>query len=104
MPRYGLRPRLLAGTIVVAAGAVAATAWLSVQGTTTSIAQQEDSVRQAYPLVYDGIVDYAATHTGWSTIGPVLADMAQQWAVRIVVTPVGGRPIESSPAAAGIDR
>ena len=101
MPRYGLRTRLLAGTIVVAAGAVAATAWLSVQGTTTSIAQQEDSVRHAYPLAYEGVVDYAATHTDWSSVGPMLADVAQQSGVRIVVTPAGGRPIESSPAATG---
>ncbi len=47
MRRYGLRTRLLAGTIAVAAGAVAATAWLSVQGATTSIAQQEGLVRHA---------------------------------------------------------
>jgi two-component system sensor histidine kinase BaeS len=101
MPRYGLRTRLVAGTIVVAAGAVAATAWLSVQGTTTSIAQQQGSVREAYPSVYEGLVDYAATHTDWSSVGPVLADLAQQSGVRIVVAPVGARSIESSAAAPG---
>ncbi len=104
MPKYGLRTRLLAGTILVAAGAVAATAWLSVQGATTSIAQQENTVRQAYPLVYEAVVDYAATHTTWSTVGPVLADMSQELGVRIVVTPDGGRPIESSPATASDSR
>ncbi len=101
MPSRGLRARLLAGTIVVAAGAVAATAWLSVQGATTSIAQQEDTVRRAYPLAYEGVIDYAATHTDWSSVGPALADLAQQSGVRIVITPVGGRPIESSPSASG---
>jgi two-component system sensor histidine kinase BaeS len=104
MPRYGLRTRLLAGTILVAASAVAATAWLSVQGATTSIAQQENTVRQAYPLVYEAVVDFAATHTSWSSAGPVLAEVEQQTGVRVVVTPVGGRPIESSPASAGDPR
>jgi two-component system sensor histidine kinase BaeS len=104
MPRYGLRSRLLAGTILVAACAVAATAWLSVQGTTTSIAQQEDLVRQAYPLAYEGAVDYAAMHANWASVGPVLAYLGQQSGVRVVITPVGGRPIESSPAAAGDPR
>lgn len=99
MPRYGLRTRLLAGTILVAASAVAATAWLSVHGTTTSIAAQENVVRQAYPLVYEAVIDYAATHTSWSSAGPMLAGLAQELDVRIVVTPVGGRPIESSPAS-----
>ncbi|HET6504875.1 MAG TPA: HAMP domain-containing sensor histidine kinase [Amycolatopsis sp.] len=101
MPSHGLRARLLAGTVVVAAGSVAATAWLSVQSTTTSIAQQQDLVRAAYAPVYGGLVDYAATHTNWSSVGPVLADLAQQSGVRIVLTPAGARPIESSAAAPG---
>jgi two-component system sensor histidine kinase BaeS len=101
MPRYKLRTRLLAGTIMVAAGAVAATAWLSVQGTTTSIAQQEGSIREVDASVYAGLIDYAATHTDWSSVGPVLADLARQSGVRIAVTPVGARPIESSAAAPG---
>ena len=101
MPRYGLRPRLLAGTVLVAAGAVAATAWLSVQGTTTSIAAQESTVQAGYSVAYAGVVDYAATHTSWSSVGPLLAEEEQQTGARIVVTPVGGRPIESSPAPAG---
>ncbi|MEY9926825.1 two-component system sensor histidine kinase BaeS [Catenulispora sp. GP43] len=104
MPKYGLRARLLAGTILVAASAVAATAWLSVHGTTTSIAQQENVVRDAYPLVYDAMVDYAATHTTWASAGPVVADVAQEEGVRVVVTPVGGPAIESSPASTGDPR
>jgi two-component system sensor histidine kinase BaeS len=104
MPRYGLRSRLLAGTVLVAAGAVAATAWLSVQGTTTSIAQQEDLVREAYPSAYEGMVDYAATHTDWSSVGPLLTYLGQRSGVRVAVTPVGGQPIEGSPAAAGDQR
>ena len=101
MPRYGLRTRLLAGTILVAASAVAATAWLSVQRATTSIAQHENVVQDAYPLVYESMVDYAATHTDWSGAGPFVDGIAQELAVRVVVTPVGGTPIESSPASAG---
>lgn len=95
---YGLRTRLLIGTVVVAAGAVAATAWLSVQGTTSSIAHQERSLRQAYAEVYGRLVRYAATHTDWSSVGPVLVDLARNSGTRIVITPVGGQPIASSPA------
>lgn len=101
MPRHGLRVRLLAGTVLVAAGAVAATTWVSVQGTTTSIEQQQSVVRNAYPEVYHGLVDYAATHTSWSSVHLVLSGLAQQSGVRVVLTPVGAPPIESSPIASG---
>jgi signal transduction histidine kinase len=101
MPRFGLRTRLLVGTVLVAASAVAATAWLSVQGTTRSIADQQRSLRDAYPGAYSGLVDYAATHTDWQSVGPVLANLAQFGGVRIVVTPVGGQPVQSSAAPPG---
>ena len=101
MARYGLRTRLLVGTILVAASAVAATAWLSVQGTTRSIADQQRSLRGVYPGAYSGLVDYAAPHTDWQSVGPVLASLAQFGGVRIVVTPVGGQPIQSSPPPSG---
>ena len=101
MARYGLRTRLLVGTVLVAASAVAATAWLSVQGTTRSISDQQRSLRGAYPGAYSGLVDYAATHTDWQAVGPVLANLAQFGGVRIVVTPVGERPIQSSAAPSG---
>lgn len=100
MREFGLRTRLLAGTIMVAAAAVAATAWLSVQGTTTSIEQQKGSLHEAYSEAYEGLVDYAATHTDWSSVEPVLDELQQQTGARIVVTPAGGKPSESSSARA----
>jgi two-component system sensor histidine kinase BaeS len=101
MARFGLRTRLLVGTILVAASAVAATAWLSVQGTARSIADQQKSLRSVYPGAYSGLVDYAATHTDWQSVGPVLASLANFAGVRIVVTPVGEQPIQSSAAPSG---
>lgn len=98
MRRHGLRTRLLAGTVMVAAAAVAATAWLSVHGTTTSIEQQEGSLDQAYATAYEGLVDYAATHHDWSSVDSALGELQRQTGARIAVTPAGGKAIESSSA------
>jgi two-component system sensor histidine kinase BaeS len=91
----------MAGTVLVAAGAVAATAWLAVQGTTGSIAEQQGAVNEASAQAYGSLVDYAATHTDWNGVQPTLADLAASLGARVVLTPVGGAPIAGSPGAAG---
>ncbi|SEP48967.1 sensor histidine kinase [Amycolatopsis saalfeldensis] len=100
MARAGLRVRLLAGTVLVAAGAVAATAWLAVQGTTGSIAEQQGMVDQVSGQAYSAMVDYAATHADWHAVQPTLAQLSAYTGTRVVLTPVGGAPISS---AAGSD-
>jgi two-component system sensor histidine kinase BaeS len=95
--RYGLRARLVAATVLVATGAVAATAWLSVYGTTTSIAQQQESLQRYYPMAYRALIDYAATHTDWASVGPVLDGLnaeIEHDGVRIVITTSDGRPVD----------
>ncbi|MGH8922224.1 MAG: sensor histidine kinase, partial [Actinomycetes bacterium] len=101
MARAGLRVRLLAGTVLVAAGAVAATAWLAVQGTTGSIAEQQDMVDHGSVQAYSAMVDYAATHADWHAVQPTLAKLSGYTGTRVVLTPVGGAPISSSPGPAG---
>jgi hypothetical protein len=97
----GLRVRLLGGTVLVAAGAVAATAWLAVQGTTGSIAEQQDQVNEVSAQAYGSLVDYAATHTDWSGVQPTLAGMSASLGSRVTLTPVGGAPIAGSPGPSG---
>ncbi len=101
MARAGLRVRLLAGTVLVAAGAVAATAWLAVQGTTGSIAEQQGVVDRASSQVYSSLENYAAKHADWHAVQPTLVEMATYTGTRLVLTPVGGAPIASSPGPDG---
>jgi two-component system sensor histidine kinase BaeS len=101
MARAGLRARLLAGTVLVAAGAVAATAWLAVQGTTGSIAEQQRVVDRASGQVYSSLENYAAKHADWHAVQPTLVEMAASTGTRLVLTPVGGAPISSSPGPPG---
>ncbi|MEV7045049.1 ATP-binding protein [Amycolatopsis sp. NPDC051061] len=96
MASRGLRVRLLGGTVLVAAGAVAATAWLAVQGTTGSIAEQQVRVNEMSAQVYGSLVDYAATHTDWSGVRPTLAGLSSNLGAGITLTPVGGGPIAGS--------
>jgi two-component system sensor histidine kinase BaeS len=95
--RAGLRVRLLAGTVLVAAGAVAATAGLAVQGTTGSIAEQQVMLDQVSAQAYSSLVNYAATHADWHAVQATLAQLSAYTGTRVVLTPVGGAPISSSP-------
>ncbi|MEV5714715.1 ATP-binding protein [Amycolatopsis mediterranei] len=101
MARAGLRVRLLAGTVLVAAGAVAATAWLAVQGTTGSIAEQQDAMERVSVQAYTTLVDYAATHADWHAVQPTLTQLSVYTGTRVVLTPVGGASVSSSPGPAG---
>ncbi|PRY32119.1 sensor histidine kinase [Pseudosporangium ferrugineum] len=102
--RYGLRARLVAGTVLVATAAVAATAWLAVYGTTTSINRQQESVRGHYPYVYQALIDYAATHPDWTSAGPLIAGLSADLAhdgLRIALTTADGRPVVGPSGAPG---
>ncbi len=101
MASRGLRVRLLGGTVLVAAGAVAATAWLTVQGTTGSIAEQQNLVNEVSAEAYGSLIGYAATHTNWNTVQPTLAGLSATFGARVTLTPVGGALIAGSPGPSG---
>ncbi|MFD0205408.1 MULTISPECIES: HAMP domain-containing protein [Saccharothrix] len=108
--RYGLRARLVAGTVLVAMCSIAATAWLSVQSTTGMIQAEQGQNQATVARIYDRVLSYAATHPGWDGIAPVLADLSRETGQRIGLTtgnrvPIAGAfgpddpPLPSTPAA-----
>ncbi|MEU8611321.1 HAMP domain-containing sensor histidine kinase [Actinoplanes sp. NPDC048791] len=79
--------RLLALSLVVMLCAVTATAWLAAQSTTRAIVQaQYHGISDGEVMIYDEVVAYAATHTDWSAVRPLLVELAART----------GRPISLS--------
>ncbi|GAA4516400.1 ATP-binding protein [Actinoallomurus oryzae] len=91
--RRGLRVRLLAGTVLVAACSIGATAWLSVQSTTGSIRAEQGQNRATVAWIYNQVLAYGATHPGWNEVAPVLADVSRRAGLRIGLTAGNRVPI-----------
>src|SRR5947207_3758563 len=106
--RHGLRVRLLAGSVVVAACSIAATAWLAVQGTSGAIEQQQGQLLATDARIYDTLLGYAATHRDWAAAGPAVHELAAQTGRRLRLATIdrrlladsSGPPDASLPAAA----
>lgn len=77
--------RLLATSVLVAMGAIAATAWLAVQSTTRAIRQEQGRSLADDKSVYDTLLGHAATHRDWSTVQPVVAGRSAELDRRITL-------------------
>jgi two-component system sensor histidine kinase BaeS len=88
--------RLLATSTLVAICAITGTAWLAVHTTTEAI--QQDQVRSFTDdrAVDNALVGYAATHTGWDQVAPLLTELAGRTGSRITLLTQDRRPIAVS--------
>src|SRR5690606_24494343 len=84
--RFGLRARLLVGTIVVAACSIGVTAWVSAQSTTGSIEAEQGQNQAALARIYDRLAGYAATHSTWGGVDPVLRELGASTGMRLALT------------------
>jgi two-component system sensor histidine kinase BaeS len=84
--RRSLIVRLLATSVLVAVCATVTTAWLVVQSTTRAVRQEQGRSLSDDTSVYDLLLGYAATHTDWSGVGPIVAERARGLGRRITVT------------------
>ncbi|MEU8419584.1 HAMP domain-containing sensor histidine kinase [Micromonospora sp. NPDC048835] len=84
--RRSLIVRLLATSILVAVSATVTTAWLVVQSTTRAVRQEQGRSLSDDTSVYDLLLGYAATHTDWSDVGPVVDERARRLGRRITLT------------------
>jgi two-component system sensor histidine kinase BaeS len=83
--RRSLVARLLATSVLVAVCAIVATAWLAVQSTTNAIQQEQGRSLSDDKSVYDKLLAYAATHSDWSEVEPVVTERATKLSRRITL-------------------
>jgi len=77
--------RLLATSVLVAIGAILATAWLAVQSTTRAIQQEQGRSLSDDTSVYDALLGFAATHPDWSGVDTLIAQKAGKLGRRITL-------------------
>jgi two-component system sensor histidine kinase BaeS len=80
--------RLLAASLTIAIGAIAATAWLTFRTTTQVIRREQGQSIADYTAVYDGLIGHAATHSSWAGTGPLISDLGRRTGRRITLTTV----------------
>jgi two-component system sensor histidine kinase BaeS len=99
-----LLTRLLAASILIALGSVAATAWLAVQTTTKAIEQEHGQSLLDDSRIYDTLTGWAATHKSWAagqgadSIHSVVSKLASTTGRRVVVAAQDRKPIADSEA------
>ncbi len=71
--RRRLVVRLLATSIVIAVCAIAATAWLAVQTSTSTLRQEQGQVLADDRALYDLLIAHAATTPNWAGVRRILA-------------------------------
>ncbi|MFI5927783.1 ATP-binding protein [Micromonospora sp. NPDC051543] len=84
--RRSLIVRLLATSVLVAVSATVTTAWLVVQSTTRAVRQEQGRSLAEDTSVYDLLLGYAATHTDWSGVGPIVDERSRELGRRISLT------------------
>ncbi|MGC0415575.1 sensor histidine kinase [Embleya sp. AB8] len=90
--------RLLASSILVAAGAVGATAWLAAQTTEGAIREGQSRVLADDTRIYRTLSTFAATHPQWDGVEPILRQLSRDTGRRIALTTREGAPIADSDA------
>jgi two-component system sensor histidine kinase BaeS len=83
--RRSLVVKLMATSILVAMCAIVATAWLAVQSTTKAIQQEQGRSLTEDKGVYDTLLGYAATHSDWSEVDPLVTELATDLGRRITL-------------------
>ncbi|GAA2800320.1 HAMP domain-containing sensor histidine kinase [Kitasatospora paracochleata] len=94
--RRSLLVRLLAASCLIAACAIAATAWLTTSTTSQALARKQGQTLAADADILTQLSGYAATHTDWSGIGPLLQQLASGSGMRITLVGSDGTRIASS--------
>ncbi|GIE28583.1 two-component sensor histidine kinase [Actinoplanes italicus] len=84
-PHRSLIFRLLVASVTIAIAAIVATSWLAAQSTSQAIRQEIGQSLSDDKSVYDELLTYAATHTDWSGVQPLVADRARALGRRITL-------------------
>ncbi|MEV4570283.1 ATP-binding protein [Nonomuraea sp. NPDC049419] len=96
--RRSLLVRLLAVSVLVSIGSIAATAWLTARSTTVAIRQEQGRALADDARVYDTLLGYAATHHDWDAAGDLVRRLAADTGRRITLTTEQRTPLLDSDA------
>ncbi|RLP82887.1 HAMP domain-containing protein [Mycetocola lacteus] len=77
-------------TAAIVAVSVAAAVWMTVSATATAVEQKRDQTVTTDTAVYNDLVGYAATHTHWDAVGPVLRRLASENEVTLTLMDESG--------------
>ncbi|WP_250007891.1 cell wall metabolism sensor histidine kinase WalK [Actinoplanes sp. M2I2] len=96
-----MRPRTLVGrllslSLVVVLCAVLATTWLVVNSTTSQLRQELGQGIGFDARIYEEVLAYAAVHTTWSGVQPLLAELSVMTGREITLTREDGTFLSSS--------
>ncbi|MFI6796065.1 sensor histidine kinase [Streptosporangium canum] len=94
--RHSLLTRLLASSVLVAVCSISATAWLTSQGTSGAIREEQDQTLVTDTRINDTLLGYGATHASWDGVGRTVRDLAGKTGRRIALTTESGEPIADS--------
>ncbi|MFE2943328.1 ATP-binding protein [Streptomyces sp. NPDC059255] len=100
--RRSLLVRLLAASITIAVCSVAATAWLAARTTTSAIQHEQGQVLANDAQIYDTVIGYAAGHSDWSGVEPLLSRLAERTKRRITLTTQDRRPLAVAGSATAL--
>jgi two-component system, OmpR family, sensor histidine kinase BaeS len=98
-----LRVRLLVASISIAVAAVAATAWLTSQGTASSVRNDVERALETDSDIYAQLWDYATSNHDWDGVDDLVRDLASSSGRRIALTTRSGRLIVDSAELEGRD-
>lgn len=96
MPRPSLVLQLIVASVLIAACAVAATAFLATITTTQSIRDQQGESLANDATIYRSLLKYAATHTDWSGVDPTVAGLSTTTGLRVALESDDGTRIADS--------
>lgn len=94
--RRSLLLRLLGLSLAVAACAVAATAWLTTQSTSSALRGEFARTIDADTFVYSSLLDYAGEHKSWSGVDTTIEELARRTDRRVALTTADGQIIADS--------
>ncbi|HEY3002011.1 MAG TPA: ATP-binding protein [Kribbellaceae bacterium] len=102
--RRSLRFRLIGLSLLVALGAVAATAVLATYSTNAQLQGEYESsmsLLEADQAIYAELSAWANDHNGWQDVGPVVEAMAQRYGRRIALLAADGSVLADSAGGTG---
>ncbi|MFW5415623.1 HAMP domain-containing protein [Nocardiopsis sp. CNT-189] len=94
--RHSLLARLMASSALVAVCSITATAWLTAQGASESISVDQGETLAVDTRINDALLGYAAQHTSWGGVQPVVDRLAGETGRRIVLTTENRAPLADS--------
>ena len=100
--RHSLLVRLLAGSLLVAMGSIAASAWLASRTTTRAMQQEQGRVLARDMQIYDVLVDFAAGHPGWSGVDGLVRELSREKGRRIILSTADRHVIADSADPPGV--